>query len=231
VRFLSGKGTVITFSFFLSVVFLALEDSHFPLLTNWSVSSVEAERFSAQSKQKIYEYAAANIFDQGYFSETGQTLADRFQINPGEVRLSGSLVLVSGKAPFMVELILPDDFKDGVLSFKLKSGQDFRLEISTDLSNWKSLNYPGFKQGALYDIPLNEKDINLNGKTVILKFSTLKAGGMEIFFDRFQYRSHSWTEEDKYGLIFYPDIEVDDQGKTIDQPGIIYEKRKNQEIP
>ncbi|MCL5090684.1 MAG: hypothetical protein M1514_01600 [Patescibacteria group bacterium] len=219
---------IVGLTFFLLLGYALLNRDFFSLLAFWKTRETrEHYSYNQGSLQKIYEYASVNIFDKGYVRDTGLGLLQRLSVFPQGTLLKESNFLIKENSPEMIiKIVLPKGFKDGILSFKAISKSRFNILVSYDQKTWEAYSYPGFPIKTTEVLPLKNK--NPGCEAVYVKPSSL-TDDLSINFDAFQYLADPLPDKDEYGLIFFPDYELDLNGKKIDQPGIVYEKKISQE--
>ena len=157
-----------------------------------------------ETLNRVYGYAAINIFDKGYVRETG----------PEDVPLEKGVT----------KLALPKGFRHGILSLKTAAKSKYKIGVSFDLNNWEFYDYPGYGVKNRYSLNLEKE--NLTDELVYLKFLPSQNENLSVYFDVFQYTANRLSDKSEhYGyFLFFPDIDIDYQGKKIIQPGVIYEK-------
>jgi len=170
-----------------------------------------------------YTYAANNIFDKGYAREIGPEIHSRLFIYPEETPLNNGLIIVPNNYERIVKVVLPKGFKDGVLELRITANSTFKIGISYDLKKWEFSDYPAFFMSARYD--LNFEKENLFGEYIYLKFIPSQNENLSVYFDVFQYTSNLAKDKNETeGIFFYPETDIDFEGKKIDRPMIYFRK-------
>lgn len=209
--------------FVLVLGFLILEGNFFSAIIHLRTIIPENTSYNWDELGEVYKYAANNIFDKGYVREVGSEINSRLSSFPDNKPLEkGSLVVPSGSSEGIVKLALPKGFKSGILSLQITTRSENKVGVSYDLKNWKYYDYPGFGMQSLVVVDLGEGELNEN---VYLKFLPLQNPSLRVYFDVFQYIATAQNERNIYGILFFPEIDIDYEGKEIIQQGIIYDSR------
>ncbi len=215
---------VLFLSFLLFSGYVAIDKNISSSLFNWKTISKENYNYEKQSLTDAFSFAATNIFDQGYTREVGAQVWRRLSVVSDGLFLKEGFFLVPGNASEgLVKLILPEGFKDGNLSLKVTADSKYTVGFSPDLKNWQFRDFPGFGEQGLYTLNL-KKELNLKEK-VYLKFLNHQNGNLNIYFDIFQYSaSPSVDNNEYYGILFFPEVDIDYEGKQIIRPAVYAKK-------
>lgn len=212
---LSESSIILLLSFFLVSGFLILEGSFFPAVTHLRTIIPENTSYNWEELGEVYKYAANNIFNKGYIREVGSEINPRLLSFPdGKPPEKGSFVVPNNSSEGIVKLALPRGFKDGILSLQITTKSAYKIGFSYDLKNWTSYDYPGFGARALASVSL-EKGDSASGY-VYLRFLPAKDENLSVYFDVFQYTSDLlYDENEYYGVLFSPEVDIDYEGKNI----------------
>lgn len=170
---------------------------------------------------QFYQYQAINIFDKGYAIERGPQFHKRLLASPEDVPLEKECFVVEdNSSEGTIKIVLPEGFRDGVLSSKIEAQSEYSIEVSSDLKSWQFYNYPGYSEPLKNTLSLEKK--NLPHGVVYLKFVPKSNETLGVCFDEFQYTSALPSNVVDYSdhLLFPPDIEVDYDGEIIYQPAV-----------
>jgi len=221
--------SVLLVSFVLVLVFLLLDGSFFPAVTRLRTTIPENTPYNWEELSEVYKYAANNIFNKGYIREVGQEIRPRLLSFPdGKPSEEGSFVVPNNSLEGVVKLALPRGFKDGILSLQITTKSSCKIGVSYDLKNWKFYDYPGFGVRALASVSLEKG--TAASEYIYLKFLPSKDEKLSVYFDVFQYSSDLlYDENEYYGVLFYPETDLDYEGKNIIRPAIYgkYSPKKN----
>lgn len=226
---ISESLSIIAVSFVLALTFLVLEGNFFPAVAHLRVIIPENTSYNWEELGKVYKYAANNIFNKGYIREVGSEINPRLLSFPdGKLPEKGNFIVPNNSSGGIVKLALPKGFKDGILSLQITTKSAYKVGFSYDLKNWTSYDYPGFGVRALASVSL-EKGDSASGY-VYLRFLPAKDENLSVYFDVFQYSSDLlYDENEYYGVLFYPEVDIDYGGKNIIRPAIYgkYSPKKN----
>jgi len=221
--------SVLLANFVLVLGFLVLEGNFFPAIAHLRVVIPENTSYNWEELREVYKYAANNIFEKGYMREVGPEIHPRLLSFPdGKSPEKGSFVVPANSSKGIVKLALPSGFKDGILSLQITTKSAYKIGVSYDLKNWKFYDYPGFAARALAIVSMEKGDVT-NGYAY-LKFFPSKDENLSVYFDVFQYTSDLlYDENEYYGVLFYPEVDIDYEGKNIIRPAIYgkYSPKKN----
>lgn len=221
---ISESLSILMLSFLLVLGYLVLDKSILSALVQWKTVSTENSPHNWEVYSGIYRYAANNIFDQGYAREVGPEVHQRLSVYPENTVLeNGRFVVPGNSSEGVVKLVLPEGFKDGILSLKITAKLKFSIRVSNDLQNWDLYDYPGFGAQAVYSLSLGKE--NSAKKYVYLNFLPSRNESLDIYFDIFQYISDfPLDNSEHYGVLFYPEVDIDYEGKQIIRPAIYAKK-------
>lgn len=217
--------SVFWLSLFLLLGYIALDKNVSSVLFHWKTISPEAYSYDLESLRDTFRYSAENIFDVGYFREIEYKLYSRLSAYPTNKSLEGGRFIVPAESlEGSVKIALPEGFKGGILSLRVGAKSKYKIGTSFDLKNWEFHDYPGFTDLTYSVVNLERKEST--DKYVYLKFLPFPGEGLEISFSIFQYTSSlAVREKVNYGTLFYPEVDIDYEGKQIIHQGIIYDAR------
>jgi len=212
--------SIILMAFFLAIVYLVLEGVFFPAVANLRTVIPENTSYNWEELRKTYKYAAINIFHKGYAREIGSEIHPRISTYPELTPLdNGNFVIKSGSPEKIFRMVLPQGFKDGVLSLQVTTPSKYSIGTSYDLKNWKFGEYPGFNSRALAVVTI-EGTIPA-AEYLYLKVFSINKDELSVYFDVFQYTSSLLYDANEYsGVLFFPEEDIDYEGKKVIQPAI-----------
>lgn len=201
-------------SFFITLLILGyLLFNRNPLyaLIQRKVIPPEAGLYKKQVLDQYLAYWSGNIIDKGFF---------RLKVQ-GERK---STVVTKDSLESIIKISLPKGFKHGILRFYTNANSEFLVEVSPDQKNWKTTSYPGYTEASANILNLSKKDSDNNA--VFIKFTTLNNQLLQFSFDEFLLVSDlpSDTKDYSHYLLFFPDVDVDYDGRIINRPGMLYEE-------
>lgn len=216
---------VLWISFLLFFIYIFIDKNVFFVLTNWKTISRENYSYDLESLRTNFTYSAENIFESGYKRETEAGFYSRLStFSTGKPLENGSFTLTNDQPEAIVKVTLPDGFEGGILSIRTITRSKFKVGVSFDLNNWKFSEYPGFTD-LTYNIVNLDKT---NEKYAYLKFVPSLGEELRVNFSIFQYVSKFFVTEDPSNkVLFYPETDIDYQGKEIIRQGVMYGNKTN----
>lgn len=216
--------SVFALSCILVLIYIAIDKNVYSVLNNWKTVSTVAYYYDLESLRQTFKYSAQNIFEAGYVREVEAELYRRLSTYPDGGSLNDGIFFIpSNSSRNTVRLSLPEEFKEGILSLRIASISKFSVGISSDLKKWESYDYSGFGVLTYYVVPVRRN--NIGEKYFYIKFLPAVGEKMQISFNVFQYiSSMAHDEKNDYGIMFFPEIDIDYQGKQVIMPAIIYGK-------
>lgn len=214
--------SVLLVNFVLVLGFLILEGNFFPAIVHLRVVIPEYTSYHWEELREVYKYTANNIFDKGYIKEIGPEIHPRLLSFPdGKPSEKGSFVVLANSSEGIVKLALPKGFKDGILSLQITTKSAYKIGVSYDLKNWKFYDYSGFATRALAIVSMEKGDVA--NRYAYLKFFPSRDENLSVYFDVFQYTSDLLYDENEYfGTLFFPEVDIDYEGKNIIRPAILW---------
>jgi len=218
--------SILWISFFLLSGYIALDKNVSSVLFHWKTTSPESYSYGLESLRDAFTYSAENIFDEGYVREVESELYRRLSVYPTNKSLEGGRFIVSANSSDeTVKIALPEGFKGGIFNLRVTAKSKYKIGTSFDLKNWEFYDYPGFIYPTETVVKLERKDST--DKDAYLKFLPSQNEGLEIIFTVFQYTSTLPVKEKAdYGVLFYPEVDIDYEGKQIIHQGVIYDARE-----
>lgn len=226
---LSESSSILLLSFLLVLGYLFLDKNILAALSPWKAVPLEASWHRQEVLSEFFAYAATNVFDRGFVLETGPDFHRRLSVYPKKALLGKGNFVVEGESlENIVKIALPEGFRHGFLSLKTEAKTGFSIGVSSDLNNWEFYDYPGYAVRSIYNVSLEKE--GLAGEAVYLKFNPSKNKSLSVYFQDFEYTADlaDGAKEKEYeGILFFPDIDIDYEGKIIPQPGVLYDNRKS----
>lgn len=224
---LSESSLTLLLSFLLVSGYSILDKNILSALSQWKAVPLDASLHRQEALSEFFAYAATNVFDRGFALETGPDFHRRLSVYPkGTLLGKGSFVVGGGSLENIVKVTLPEGFRHGFLSLQTEAKTGFSIGVSSDLDNWEFYDYPGYAVRSIYNVSLGKE--GLAGEAVYLKFNPSKGESLNVYFQDLEYTADPVGDVAEYeGILFFPDIDIDYDGKIISQPGVLYDNRKS----
>lgn len=218
------KVIILLFCLVMICGYVLVDKNTAAVLTKWQTVTPENYVYELQSLNDAYSFVASNIFDQGYVREIGSQVWQRLSVITDNLFFKeGFFLIPSNYAEGIVKLKTPEGFRDGNLSLKATTDSGFRVGVSLDQKNWQFQEFPGFGTQGLYSLNISKK--GFFSENLYLKFLPSQNKTLTIYFDFFQYTANPPVDNKEYaGILFFPEIDIDYEGKHIVRPAIYAKK-------
>lgn len=219
--------SILLFTFFLVSGYLILNRNELYSLAQRKLVPFEIIKYKQEMWNNYYQYRSIRIFEKGYNELLRPELSKKVLIYPENEPLhNGSLYLSSGFPERIVKFILPKGFVDGVLRIDSKSESAFSIGISHDLKSWDFSDHHGYSEQLVNFVKIEKKGLF---EALYLKFLSQRNKSLAVEFQEFQYLSDLPNKVVGYNsyTLFGKDLDIDYEGKVINQPVVLYEDYKS----